>query len=137
ILNYLTAKTDQLQSDAELIRRVGVGDAGAFDEFHERFKGLVRSVVQRTLGFGADVDDVCQNAMLAIWKQAWRFDPTRSKPATWISLVTRSIARDAFRARTRSPRCAVVDDCEVAGDLRRTDSLEHSELIEQTQEALS
>lgn len=126
---------DVIRFESELIRRVGVGDAAAFEEFHQRFKGLVRSVVHRTVGCGADVDDVCQNAFLAIWKQAWRFDPARSKPTTWISLVTRSIARDAYRARMRSPRCGAVDDFEI-GDSDRACPLERREEIQMVKEAM-
>ncbi len=129
-------QVDVIRFDSELIRRVGAGDAAAFEEVHQRFKGLVRSVVHRTVGCSADVDDVCQNAFLAIWKQAWRFDPSRSKPTTWISLVTRSIARDAYRARMRSPRCGAVEDFEIGGESGRECPLERNEGIQLVKQAL-
>lgn len=131
-----TAQLEAIRSDAELVKRVGKGDAAAFDEFHQRFRGLVRSVVHRTLGCGADVDDVCQNAFLAIWKQAWRFDPSRAKATTWISLVTRSIARDAFRARLRTPRCGAVEDFEIGCDSVRECPMERREQIQIVRQAL-
>lgn len=127
-------------ADVELLRRVGCGDAAAFEEFHSRFIGFIRDVVYRTTGRGPDVDDVCQNALLAIWKQAWRFDPARSKPTTWIALVTRSVARDAFRVKLRTLRCDDSDGLEVM-DVRTPKKLispmESDEMIREARRTLN
>lgn len=123
-------------SDVELLRLAGSGDALAFEEFHKRFKFFVKSVVHRTTGRGQEIEDVCQNAFLAIWKQAWRFDPARSNPLTWIALVTRSAARDAFRARLRSSRCGDLDGWDIGATMMQRSSVEAVELLNTAQQAL-
>ncbi len=137
--NLLTSVSDQpaaLAPDAELLLRSGGGDAVAFEELHRRFKNFVKSIVCRTTGSGTDVEDVCQNALLAIWKQAWRFDPARSGPPTWIALVTRSIALDAFRSNRRTQYTADLEDSDIPAHSSPLTPMEQEENLEEARASL-
>lgn len=126
-----------LAPDAELLLRSGGGDAVAFEELHRRFKNFVKSIVCRTTGSGPDVEDVCQNALLAIWKQAWRFDPARSRPPNWIALVTRSIALDSFRSKRRNRPTSDLDSSDLPAHSDQLIPMEREELLVEVRASLS
>jgi RNA polymerase sigma-70 factor (ECF subfamily) len=86
-------------SNEDLLLRVAREDREAFAELHDRFKGLVRAAATRVLGSCAEVDDVCQEVFLSLWKEASRFDPARGSPSTWIGLMARRRAVDSLRVK--------------------------------------
>jgi len=91
--------TSTTTTSQELLLRVAEGDRQAFEAVHDRFKTMVRAVVARTLGRSGDVEDVCQEVFLALWRQADRYDPQRGAPSTWIGLLARRRAVDALRSK--------------------------------------
>lgn len=83
----------------DLMLSVARGDRVAFNEVYERFQGLVRSAAMRVLGPGQDVDDVCQEVFISLWRDAKLYDPTRGSPSTWIGLLARRRAVDSLRSK--------------------------------------
>ena len=132
-----THTSPPVTTDTELLRRVGAGDAAAFEELHERFSSFVKSVVIRIIGGGPDVGDVCQNAFMAVWKQAFRFDPARSSPPTWIALLTRSVAVDALRVKFRGPRRVDLDTWAAEATTRPINPTENEDMVRLAREILN
>ena len=58
----------------ELLRAAKAGDKAAFDTFFEENKGLVRMVVSRFSGRGAEYDDLFQVACMAFVKAVAGFE---------------------------------------------------------------
>ena len=86
-------------SDVELVAAVAGGDAAALAELYDRFSGMLLGLAQRILGNGAEAEEILQEALLQVWKQAGRYDRRRSSVSTWLVLITRSRAIDRLRSR--------------------------------------
>jgi len=107
--------TSELTSQ-ELLLRVAQGDRAAFDEVHDRFRGMVRAAATRILGRSQDVDDVCQDVFFSLWCQAGRYDPERGSPSTWIGLLARRRAVDCLRSKLhREVKTAHIGEVFAAG----------------------
>jgi RNA polymerase sigma-70 factor (ECF subfamily) len=57
----------------------------------------------------ADYKDVMSKALVRLWYQRHRFDPARANVAQWFYVLSRNIALDALRSRSRSHEVAVED----------------------------
>ena len=93
--------------DGDLIRRIAVGDRSAFDEFYAKVSGPVYQVILAIVGNRAEAEDVAQEALVQLWRDAARFDPARGSILGWSVSVARSRALD--RARSTGARRRLVD----------------------------
>lgn len=93
------------EDDASLLRRYAAGDARAADRLVDRHGAAVYAFVRRTLGDGAHVDDLVQEAWLRVLRGAGSFDG-RARFTTWLFAVTRNACLDHARRRARSPEAA-------------------------------
>jgi RNA polymerase sigma-70 factor (ECF subfamily) len=84
--------------DADLVRRLARGDRTAFDEFYARVSGPVYQIALAIVGDAADAEDVAQEALLQLWREADRYDPARGTLVGWAVAVARSRALDRARA---------------------------------------
>lgn len=91
----------ELESEIELLRRVGQGDRGSFEQLYDRFSGVLFSIAYRMLKNQEAAEDVLQDVFIQIWKKAPLFDPTRGKPMTWAVTLTRNRAIDLMRSSQR------------------------------------
>ena len=91
----------ELESEIELLRRVGQGDRRSFEQLYDRFSGVLFSIAYRMLKNQEAAEDVLQDVFIQIWKKAPLFDPTRGKPMTWAVTLTRNRAIDLMRSSQR------------------------------------
>lgn len=103
------------------IARLKRGEKPAWDAFVARFAGIIHAAVTgvlrqsgRDLAEGADL---AQDVFVRLCKDDYRllgqYDPSRAAPATWLTVVARSVALDAIRRR-RPPSVALDDAPESA-----------------------
>lgn len=85
--------------DAQAVRRIGAGDSDALADLYDRYAGMLKALAVRVLGDVGDAEEVLQEAFLQVWRQAGRWDPSRSSVSTWLVLITRSRAIDRLRSR--------------------------------------
>lgn len=90
-----------LESEIELLRRVGQGDRRSFEQLYDRFSGVLFSIAYRMLKNQEAAEDVLQDVFIQIWKKAPLFDPTRGKPMTWAVTLIRNRAIDLMRSSQR------------------------------------
>ncbi|MFN8110415.1 MAG: sigma-70 family RNA polymerase sigma factor [Thermoleophilia bacterium] len=95
-------------TDAELLRRVALGDETAFAGLWERYGRAVFGACRAVLGDTAAAEDATQEAFTRVWRMAHRFDPGRGSAAGWLLTVARNSARNA--ARGRRPLEGLPDD---------------------------
>lgn len=93
-------KTDSSE-EIELIQRIGDGDRASFEQFYERYNGVLFSTAFRVLNDPTDAEDVTQEVFIMIWNKAGLYDPSRGKPLTWAVTMTRNKAIDKLRSLQR------------------------------------
>jgi RNA polymerase sigma factor (sigma-70 family) len=91
--------------DALLLSRFAVGDQGAARTLTDRLLPGVLRQAWRILGDEAEAEDVAQDAMLRLWRQASDWRAGEAQISTWLYLVTRNLCID--RIRKRRPTAAL------------------------------
>jgi RNA polymerase sigma-70 factor (ECF subfamily) len=86
-------------SDDELMRAVAAGDREAFAALYDRHAPAVFGLLRTMLPGHGEAEDVLQEAFLQAWRQADRYDSTRSTPVGWLVMMARSRALDFLRHR--------------------------------------
>lgn len=116
--HYLGRVPDPTESDqttdAELIRRVSLGDAGALETLYSRYARVVYSFSVRIVQDGALAEEILQEVFVRTWLQADRFRTSRGNFASWLLSITHNLAIDEVRKRQRRPqRSDAVDSGDV------------------------
>ncbi len=83
-----------------LIARAGDGEDAAFSELYALTSRKMRKTARTVCTPGTEVEDILQDAYLKIWRNAPNFDPDRSSPISWMSVIVRNTAIDTFRLKT-------------------------------------
>jgi RNA polymerase sigma-70 factor (ECF subfamily) len=126
------------------MRRTQEGDKLAFATLYERYTFPVLSYLCRLLGSRADAESIGQD----VFVRALRFASTYRYPnkfSTWIFTITRNLAINSARRRTRSPvrnnTELNLDGIDFCGDsrqiaMRAPDEIEKREEISQVLQAM-
>ncbi len=96
--------SDAPLEEATLMARVAAGDPEAFEVLYDRHARAVHSYVGAHLGRPGEAEEVCQEAFLALWRHAARFDPRRGGVRGWLIGIARHRAIDRLRAEARRSR---------------------------------
>ena len=83
-----------------LIARAAKGEDAAFSELYTLTSRKMRKTIGALYPGGADIEDILQDAYLKIWRNAPNFNPDRSSPISWMSVIARNTAIDALRLKT-------------------------------------
>lgn len=85
------------------------GDRRTWDEFVDRYSPVIYSAVWKIFRTHCpqvneyDVEDAVQEVFIRLVRRDYRllksYDPSRSSPVTWLTIVTRSTALDCLRRR--------------------------------------
>lgn len=84
--------------DAELMRKVALGDRAAFGQLFDRYHQLALNLAWRVLSERQEAEDVVQETFLQLWRDAGSYKPERGNVSTWIVTITRSRAIDKLRS---------------------------------------
>lgn len=105
----MTAEADvsAADHDAALLARFADGDQGAARELTENLlPGALRQAF-RMLGDQSEAEDVAQDALLRLWRQAPEWRAGEAKVSTWLYRVIHNLCID--RIRKRRPQVPVED----------------------------
>ena len=69
----------------------------ALNEFYSRHGGKLRSMIGNVVKEEGDADDVLQDIMIQVWREADRYSPKAGRPLGWISTIARRRAIDRVR----------------------------------------
>lgn len=92
-----------------LLERVASGDRAAISQCVSEFGPLIWALVARRVGRGPDAEDLVQEILLEVWRNAGRYDSTRSSEATFVAVIARRRLIDRFRRRAARPEDASAD----------------------------
>lgn len=126
---------DGASEDALLLASIAAGDGNAFRQLMHRHLPTQLRLARRLLGDAQEAEDVAQDAMLRLWRNAAgiTLGPGGLKP--WLRRVTTNLAIDRLRARQRLVVSAELP--EVAVPPKQTAGLEERELAARVHIALT
>jgi RNA polymerase sigma-70 factor, ECF subfamily len=86
---------------ADLAAQLGLvarGDAAAFDAVYDRISAPVFGVVRRVIRDPAQSEEVTQEVLLEVWRNASAFDAGRGSVMAWVSMLAHRRAVDRVRS---------------------------------------
>jgi RNA polymerase sigma-70 factor (ECF subfamily) len=86
-------------SDEQLLALAGAGDQTAYAVLYDRYQRMINGLAIRITGDAALAQDVAQDALVGIWRNASRFAPEKASARTWIMSIAHHRAIDAIRRR--------------------------------------
>jgi RNA polymerase sigma factor (sigma-70 family) len=98
--------------EAALLAAFAQGDPAAARVLTDRLLPRVFRFAARILGDRAEAEDVAQEAMLRLWRQAPNWRPGEAQVATWVYRVSSNLCTDRLRRRRSRPTAPLQD----AGD---------------------
>lgn len=78
------------------------GDRAAFAALFDHFAPRVKGLLMRGGAPAELAEEVAQETLLAVWRKAALFDPTKASASTWIATIARNLRIDIARRETRS-----------------------------------
>lgn len=99
----MTTANPSAASPNDLLTRVAGEDRDAFRTLYERYAAALFGVCVRIVRDHDRASDVFQDAMVKIWANASRYDPTRGDAIAWMITLTRRCALDSVRRHARLP----------------------------------
>ena len=88
------------RAGSDLAAQIGLvarGDATAFDAVFERLGPSVFGVVKRVIRDPAQSEEVTQDVLLEVWRNAASFDPERGSALAWVMTLAHRRAVDRVR----------------------------------------
>jgi RNA polymerase sigma-70 factor (ECF subfamily) len=80
------------------IRLVARGDAGAFDAVYDQVAAPVFGIVRRVIRDPAQSEEVTQDVLLEVWRNASKFDAERGTATAWVMTLAHRRAVDRVRS---------------------------------------
>lgn len=84
-----------------LLERIQAGDEDALVELHTQYANLVYSVAYRVLNDAMAAEEVTQDTFMRLWDKSHTYDSQKGQFVVWLLTITRRLAIDALRQRTR------------------------------------
>jgi RNA polymerase sigma-70 factor (ECF subfamily) len=81
-----------------LLPRVALGDERAFEAVYDQAAGWVLGIVRRVVRDPAQSEEVMQEVLLEVWRNASRFDPALGSGAAWVMTLAHRRAVDRVRS---------------------------------------
>jgi RNA polymerase sigma-70 factor (ECF subfamily) len=110
-------------ADEDLIAFAVTGDVRAFEMLFDRHASVSFSLAYRICRRRSMAEDVVQEAFLALWRNAGRYEPGRGSVRSWLLSIVRSRSIDALR------RAALRDGRNVA-EQELAEPMSAAELVE-------
>jgi RNA polymerase sigma-70 factor (ECF subfamily) len=121
-----TRPGDPRSKAAEFARCIGqiAGDRSevAFDVLFRYFAPRIKSYCLRLGADPSGAEEITQEVMVSIWRNAAQFDPSKASPSTWIFTIARNLSIDRLR-KSRRPEFDPDDPALVPEDEEAPDRL--------------
>ncbi|MDQ6859959.1 MAG: sigma-70 family RNA polymerase sigma factor [Verrucomicrobiota bacterium] len=105
------ARASHSPSDEKLMERIASGEQSALSALYERYGKMLKNVIYQVIQDEAESDDVLQESVLQVWREASSYSAALGKPLGWIITIARRRAID--RVRRRAAYCRAKDRFET------------------------
>jgi RNA polymerase sigma-70 factor, ECF subfamily len=95
-------RLSQIDEDAQVMRQVAAGDAAACRQVMRLWLPQVYRYALRLTGSTAEAEDVAQDALVRLWRQAPNWEP-RARLSTWLYRVAYTLSIDRLRRTGPGP----------------------------------
>jgi RNA polymerase sigma-70 factor (ECF subfamily) len=110
---------DDDNDETELLARVAAGEAQAFRGLVDRHLPTVLAIARRMLRDDAEAEDVAQEALLRLWRNAAALELGAGGVRPWLRRVASNLCIDRVRARRNTTAVdQVPEQAEPAGQVR-------------------
>ena len=92
---------DETNHEDELIALVAKGDERAFNQLVQRHGPRLHALATRYTGSSADAEEIAQEALFRLWRQASTWQSGSAKLSTWLFRITTNLCIDLVRKRKR------------------------------------
>jgi RNA polymerase sigma-70 factor (ECF subfamily) len=129
-----TAGSERAVEDARLLARLAAGDSGTFRQLVDLHLPQLLRIGRRMLRDDAEVEDVAQEALLRLWRNAGALELGPGGLRPWLTRVTSNLCIDRVRA---SRNTNVVEDVpEQSAPAGQVRHLSETELAQRVDAAL-
>lgn len=129
--------SEETEDEGALLARVSAGDARAFRGLVDRHLPTVLAIARRMLKDDAEAEDVAQETLLRLWRNAAGLDLGAGGVRPWLRRVASNLCIDRVRARRNlSGGDAVPEEAEPAGQVRHLVERELGQRVDQALKAL-
>ncbi|MFC4768669.1 RNA polymerase sigma factor [Effusibacillus consociatus] len=97
-----------IKSEGELLHSLKLGDGNALEELYDRYASLVYSLSLQITKDPPLAQEVVQDVFTKIWVAPELYDARRGRFSSWLLTITRNLAIDALRKRSRKTRFSVL-----------------------------
>ncbi len=87
------------QTDEQLMSRIQNGEDAALEVLQKRHRGLFRSVISRLISNDHDIDELVQECLFEVWRNAANFQKEKGSALGWIVTLVRRRAIDRIRRK--------------------------------------
>ena len=95
-------RADELSDEQLMDQLAGQEEVGAaLSALYDRYSRTVFGVGVKLLGDRSSAEELVQEVFLKVWRSSHTFDSSRGSFSTWLYRVTRNLASDSYRKRTR------------------------------------
>nr|WSX48085.1 ECF RNA polymerase sigma factor SigK [Streptomyces sp. NBC_00974] len=100
------AEPDGAESDGprleDVMEQVGRGDKNAFSALYDAVANTVFGIVLKVVRDRAQSEEVAQEVMIDLWRQAARYRPAQGSVMTWVATIAHRRAVDRVRSAQAS-----------------------------------
>lgn len=119
-----------------ILQRIADGETGAVEDCLDTYGGLVWSIARRMLRDANEAEDVVQDIFVDVWKNAERFDETKSSETTFIAMIARRRLIDKIRYSARRISAESLDDVLLEPFTRSDQTMQVAMEAQQAAEAM-